>query len=135
MIPNGERWHGLAVKKLAALLRGITSKHDGNFYCLNCLNNFLQQKANMNFIKKFVKIIKIFCNVIMLSENTKILEFNQYQKFDKAHLLFMLILNILKINGCKNNSENSLGKHITSVLSMSTISSFRSTENKHEKVL
>ena len=135
MIPNGERWHYLAVKKLAALLRGITSKHDGNFYCLNCRNNFLQQKTNINFIKNFVKIVEIFCNVIMLSEDTKILEFNQYQKSSKVHLLFMLILNVLKIDGCKNNSENSLGKHITSVFSMSTISSFRSTENKHEKVL
>ena len=71
----------------------------------------------------------------MLSEDTKILKFNQYQKSDKVHFLFMLILNILKIDGYKNTLENSLGKHITSVFSMSTISSFRSTENKHEKVL
>ena len=26
MIPNGEGWHYLAVKKVSALLRGITSK-------------------------------------------------------------------------------------------------------------
>ena len=26
MIPNGEKWHYLAVKKLSALLREITSK-------------------------------------------------------------------------------------------------------------
>ena len=45
MISNGEkregksagRWHYLAVKKLSALLRGITSKHNGDFCCLNCL--------------------------------------------------------------------------------------------------
>ena len=30
----------LAVKKLFALLRGITSKHDGKFYCLNCLHSY-----------------------------------------------------------------------------------------------
>ena len=36
MIPNKEKegWHYLAVKKLSTLLRGITSKHHENFYCL-----------------------------------------------------------------------------------------------------
>ena len=27
-------------KKLSALLRGVTSKHNGDFYCLNCLHSF-----------------------------------------------------------------------------------------------
>ena len=36
---------------------------------------------------------KNFCNVIMPPKDTKILEFNQYQKSDKHHLLFMQILN------------------------------------------
>ena len=33
MIPNKEkeRWHYLAVRKLSALLRGITPKHQGEF--------------------------------------------------------------------------------------------------------
>ena len=30
-IPNGERWNYLAVKIISALLRGITSKHVGDF--------------------------------------------------------------------------------------------------------
>ena len=34
------RWYYLAVKKLSTLLRRITSKHHGNFYCLNCLHSF-----------------------------------------------------------------------------------------------
>ena len=41
MIPSGEGWHYLAVKKLSvSTLRGITSKHHGNFYCLNYLHSF-----------------------------------------------------------------------------------------------
>ena len=42
MIPNEEkkRWHYLAVKMLSTLLHGITSKHKGDFYCLNCLHSF-----------------------------------------------------------------------------------------------
>ena len=37
---EGRRWHYLAVKKRLALLRGITSKHHGDFYCMNCFNSF-----------------------------------------------------------------------------------------------
>ena len=43
MISNREKqWHYLAVKKISALFRGITSKEkdNGDFYCLNCLNYF-----------------------------------------------------------------------------------------------
>ena len=43
MITDGEKWHYLAVKKLSTLLRGITSKSDGDFYCLNCLH-FVQNR-------------------------------------------------------------------------------------------
>ena len=35
IIPNANRWHYLTVKKLSALLKGIISKHNGDFYCLN----------------------------------------------------------------------------------------------------
>ena len=63
MIPSGEkrkakseeRWHYLGVKKLSALLRGITSKNDGDFYCLNCLHSF-RTKKNSSGIKEYVKI-------------------------------------------------------------------------------
>ena len=55
MIPNGERWYYLAVKKLPALLRGITSKQHCDFYCTNTFI-LLQQKTNVNLIKKYVKI-------------------------------------------------------------------------------
>ena len=48
MILNGEGWHYLAVKKLSALLRGITSKHHIDFYCLNCLNFFATEKKLVN---------------------------------------------------------------------------------------
>ena len=40
MIADGEKWHYLAVKNLPRLLRGITSNHNGNFYCLNCFHSF-----------------------------------------------------------------------------------------------
>ena len=41
-MPNEEKegWHNLPEKELPTLLRGITSKHHGDFYCLNCLHSF-----------------------------------------------------------------------------------------------
>ena len=74
----------------------------------------------------------------MPSKDTKILEFNQYQKSDKAPFVIYADLECLieKIDGCKNNPENSsttkVSEHIPSGFSMSTISSFRSIENKHD---
>ena len=56
----------------------------------------------------------------MPSENTKILEFNQYQKPDKAPFIIYADLECIieKIDGCKNNPENSfttkVSEHIPS---------------------
>ena len=89
-IPNGiGRRHYLPVKKLSALLRRITSKHYRDFYCLNCLHCF-RTKRKLDLHNKLCEN-KNFCNAIMLSKDTKILEFNQYQKSD---LLFMQILSV-----------------------------------------
>ena len=69
-------------KKLSVLLRGITSKDCSDFYCLNCLHSFATE--HMRESHKKICENKDFCNVVMPSEGTKILEFNQYQKSDKA---------------------------------------------------
>ena len=56
-------------KKLSALLKGITSKHKGVFYCLNCLHYF-RRKNKLESHKRVCKN-KDFGNIIMLSEDTK----------------------------------------------------------------
>ena len=40
MITDGKKLYYLAVKSLSALFRRITSKHDGDFYCLNCFQSY-----------------------------------------------------------------------------------------------
>ena len=41
MITNDdENWHYLAVKSISRLLKGITSNHVGDFYCLNCFHSY-----------------------------------------------------------------------------------------------
>ena len=44
MITDGEKWHYLAVKNISRLLRGITSNHNGDFYCLNCFHAYTTKK-------------------------------------------------------------------------------------------
>ena len=74
----------------------------------------------------------------MPAEATKIFEFNQYQKSHKAKFIIYADLECLieKIVGCKNNTENSstskVSEHIPLSFSMSTVSYFRSIENKHD---
>ena len=50
MITDSEKWHYLAVKSLSALLRGITSNHNGDFYCLNCFHSYSTEKYVMIMI-------------------------------------------------------------------------------------
>ena len=113
---NDFKWHNLAVKKLSTSLRRITYKHHCNFYCLNYLHSFA--KENQSKSHKNLCDNKDFCIIVIRSEDTKILECNQYQKSDKASFIIYPDLDCLieKIDGCKNNPENKfkrkVGEHI-----------------------
>ena len=45
MITDGQKWCHLTVRRLSALLKGITSKHNGDFYCLNCFHSHASEKS------------------------------------------------------------------------------------------
>ena len=55
------------------------------------------------------------CNVVLTSEDTKLLQFNQYHKSDKAPFIIYINLKSLmvKIDGCKNNLEKSSTENIS----------------------
>ena len=56
MISDGtSNWHCLAIKNISGLLRGITSIHNGDFYCLNCLHSYGTKRK----LKKHEKYVKI----------------------------------------------------------------------------
>ena len=56
MITGGEKWHYLAIKRATGLLRGITSNHYGDFYCLNCFDSH-STKINLKKMKEYEMII------------------------------------------------------------------------------
>ena len=65
MIADGtDKWHYIAVKRIPALLRGVSSTHNGDHYCLNCFHSYRTEEklkaheelcANNNFA-----LIKIY---------------------------------------------------------------------------
>ena len=119
MITNGEGQHCLSVKKLSALLRGITSKYHGDFYCLICLHSFATERKLKSHKKACEN--KDFCNAIMSSKDPKTFEFNRDQKTDKATFTTYGDLECIieKADGCKNYPENSsttkVSEHILKV--------------------
>ena len=70
----------------------------------------------------------------MSSEEIKILEFNQYQISDKASFIIYPDPECIieRIDGCKNNPENSLTKASEHIPSGFSMSSFRCIENKND---
>ena len=72
-------------------------------FCLNCLNSF----ARENKLESHKKVCKNkdFFSLKIPSGNIKILEFNQYQKSDKATFIIYADIEsvIEKIDGCKSH--------------------------------
>ena len=67
-----DNWHYLAVKGIPGLLRGITSNHNGDFYCLNCFLAY----TTKNKLRKHERIRDDhdFCYVNMPDDDNNILE-------------------------------------------------------------
>ena len=73
MISKGKRMR-LSYSKNICIIKKKTSKHDGNFYCLNSLHSF-STKSKLEWHKTVCKN-KYFFYVVIPSEDTKISEFN-----------------------------------------------------------
>ena len=78
MISNGENWHYLIVKNLRGLLKGITSKHKEDFYCLNCFHSY-RTKNKLEEHKKIYENHE-YCHVEMPNEDNEIIKYNQGEK-------------------------------------------------------
>ena len=82
MITDGKKWYYLAVKSLSALLRGIKSKYEGDFYCLN----FVYLFRTKNKLKKQQNICENhdYCYVEMPKKDNKMLKYNHGEKSMKV---------------------------------------------------
>ena len=134
MITNGEKWHYLTEKNLSGLLRGITSNHQGNFYCLNCFRSY--RTRNKFEVHKTICENHDYCNIEMPTKDNNIIKYNQGEKSIKLPFVVYADLECLleKISTCQNNPNESstteINKHILSGYSIFTHCSFDQTKNK-----
>ena len=134
MITDGEKWHHLAVKKWPALFRGVTSKHVGDFYCLNCLHAYRTE----NKLKKHYNVSKNhdYFYVKMQKQDNEILKYNHGEKSMKVPYIIYADLESLleKRSTCYNNPEKSSTTEINELTpsgySLFIHCSFHLTKNK-----
>ena len=128
MISNGENWHYLEVKSLSRLLRGITSNHDGDYYCLNCFHSY-RTENKLNAHKKICENNE-YCNIEMPSPNNNLIKYSQGDKSLKLPFIIYADLECIlkKIDTCQNNpdlsSTTKINQHIPSGYSIYTSCSF-----------
>ena len=134
MITDGtSNWHYLAIKNISGLLRGITSNHNGDFNCLNCLHSYRTKSK----LKKHEKICKNydFCHLKMPDVDNNILESKPGKKSLKHPFIIYADLEclLLKMNTCNNNPYKSYATakalHKPSRYSLLTSCSFDKSKN------
>ena len=112
LISNGENWHYLTVKNLSRLLRGITSNHVGDFYCLNCFHSY----RTKNKLEAHEKICenRDYCHVEMSTKDLECL-------LEKMSIFY---------NNPEESSRTKINKHTPSGYSIFTHCSFDKSKNK-----
>ena len=137
MISNGENWHYLAVKSLSRLLRGITSNHDGDYYCLNCFHSY-RTENKLNAHKKVCENHD-YCNIEMPSNDNNLIHYNKGEKSLKLPFIIYAALECLleKISTCYNNpnllSTTKINQYVPSGYSIFTNCSFDKSYNRDLK--
>ena len=119
---------------LPALIRGVTSKHVGDFYCLNCFHSYSTAKKR----KKHYNVCKNhdYCYAEMPKEDDKILKYNHGEKCMKVPFITHAELESLleKMTTCHNNPKKSsttkINKDAPSGYSLFTFCSSDITNNK-----
>ena len=79
MVTNGKKWDNLAVKNISKLLRGITSNHDRDYFCINCFYSFAK-KEKLNLHENLYKNHH-YCHMEMPEGYKNILKYNQDKLF------------------------------------------------------
>ena len=134
MISNGENWHYLFVKSLSGLLRGISTNHNSDYYCLNCFHSY-RTENKLNAHKKICENHN-YCNIEMPSPSNNIIKYNSGEKSLELPFIIYTDLECLlkKIDICYNNpdlsSTTKINQHIPSGYSIYTNCSFDKSNNK-----
>ena len=97
MITDGEKWHYLVAKNLPVLLKGITSTHMKDFYCLNCFHSY-RTKNKLESHKK-IRENHDYCHVEMPTKDNNIIKYNHGEKSMKGPFVIYAV----KLISCIKN--------------------------------
>ena len=108
MITDGYgNWHYLAIKSIPALLRGLTSTHNGDYYCLNCFHSYRTQAT-------LEKLERLCYNndhsaIIMPNEKNKYISTTSGKNSMRAPLVIYADIEclLIKIDSFENTANNS----------------------------
>ena len=134
MISNGEKWHYPAVTRLSGLLRGVTSYHNDDFYCLNCFHAF-RTKNKLEEHKNICENYE-YCCVEKPNKDNNIIKYNQEEKSIKFPFIIYADLECVleKMSTCQNNPNESstteVNKHTPLGYSLFNHCSFDKSKNK-----
>ena len=97
-----KKWHYLAV-----LLKGITSTHEKDFYCLNCFHSY-RTKNKLELHKKICENHD-YCHVEMPTKDNNIIKYNHGEKSMQVPFIIYTDLECLleKMSTCINNLNES----------------------------
>ena len=135
MITDGYgNWHYLAIKSIPALLRGVTSTHNGDLYCLNCFHSYRTREA----LKKHEKLCynNDPCAVSMPNAKNKYISSTPDKNSLRVPLLIYADIecSLMKIDSCENTSINSYTErkplHVPCGYSIVTCCSYDKTKNR-----
>ena len=119
VITHGKKWYYIALKNeqtevgfkrpirsLSRLFKGITSNHNGDFFCLNCLYSFRTDNA----LEKHERLRDTdYCCLEMSPQFNKILKYSYGEKSLRAPFVIYSDLEclLLKQQSCQNNPNES----------------------------
>ena len=124
----------MTVKNLPGLLKGITSTHEKDFYCLNCFHSY-RTKSKLELHKK-ISENHDYCHVEMPTKDNNIIKYNHGEKSMKVPFIIYADLECLleKMSTCINNpnasSTTKINKHTPLGYSIFTNCSFDESKNK-----
>ena len=134
MNSDGQKWHYLVVKSLSGLLRGITSTHTEDFYCLNRFHSY-RTENELEAHKKICEKLD-YCHVEMPTKNNNNIKYNHGERSMKLPFVIYADLECLleKMSTCINNPDESsttkINKHEPSGYSIFTHCLFDKSKSK-----
>ena len=100
-------WHYLPIKCIPALLQGLTSTHNGDFYCLNCFHSYRTQAT----LEKHERICynNDHCAIVMPDEKHKYISSTLGKNSLRIPLVIYADIEclLMKMDSCENTSNNS----------------------------